>query len=78
MARTTCRSIRVKALPAITRYLAESLGVQFITGTLARAVEQGQVATTAGDFAGSHVFVCPGHDYLNAAARALCAARTWK
>ena len=30
-----------EALPAITRYLAESLGVTFITGTLARAVEQG-------------------------------------
>ncbi|KAJ8134259.1 hypothetical protein OY671_012528, partial [Metschnikowia pulcherrima] len=40
-----------------------SSGVQFITGTSARAVEQGQVATTAGDFAGAHVFVCPGHDY---------------
>lgn len=53
-----------EALPAITRYLAESLGVAFIAGTLARAVEQGQVVTTAGDFAGSHVFVCPGHDYL--------------
>lgn len=53
-----------EALPAITRYLAESLGVEFVTGTLARAVEQGQVATTAGDFAGAHVFVCPGHDYL--------------
>ncbi|AVC43155.1 TIGR03364 family FAD-dependent oxidoreductase [Achromobacter ruhlandii] len=53
-----------EALPAITRYLADSLGVEFVTGTLARAVEQGQVATTAGDFAGAHVFVCPGHDYL--------------
>ncbi|GAB1839831.1 TIGR03364 family FAD-dependent oxidoreductase [Achromobacter xylosoxidans] len=53
-----------EALPAITRYLAESLGVEFVTGTLARAVEQGQVATTAGDFTGAHVFVCPGHDYL--------------
>ena len=53
-----------EALPAITRYLAESLGVTFITGTLARAVEQGRVATTAGEFRGDHVFVCPGHDYL--------------
>lgn len=52
------------ALPAITRYLAESLGVTFITGTLARAVENGLVGTTAGDFLGKHVFVCPGHDYL--------------
>ena len=39
-------------------------GVTFITGTLARAVEQGRVATTAGEFRGDHVFVCPGHDYL--------------
>src|SRR5690606_15572572 len=47
-----------------TRYLAESLGVTFITGTLARAVQGGLVSTTAGDFQGGHVFVCPGHDYL--------------
>jgi len=53
-----------EALPAITRYLTESLGVTFITGTLARAVENGWVSTTAGDFQGGHVFVCPGHDYL--------------
>lgn len=53
-----------EALPAITRYLAESLGVTFITGTLARAVEGGLVRSTAGDFQGGHVFVCPGHDYL--------------
>jgi FAD dependent oxidoreductase TIGR03364 len=53
-----------EALPAITRYLAESLGVQFITGTLARAVEGGLVCTSAGEFKGGHVFVCPGHDYL--------------
>ncbi|OZI48813.1 TIGR03364 family FAD-dependent oxidoreductase [Bordetella genomosp. 4] len=53
-----------EALPAITRYLAESLGVTFITGTLARAVQGGLVSTTAGDFQGGHVFVCPGHDYL--------------
>ena len=53
-----------EALPAITRYLAESLGVTFITGTLARAVEGGRVCTSAGEFQGGHVFVCPGHDYL--------------
>jgi len=53
-----------EALPAITRYLTESLGVTFITGTLARAVENGLVVTTAGEFQGGHVFVCPGHDYL--------------
>lgn len=53
-----------EALPAITRYLSESLGVTFITGTLARAVQDGFVSTTAGDFQGGHVFVCPGHDYL--------------
>jgi len=53
-----------EALPAITRYLAESLGVAFVTGTLARAVEDGRVCTSAGEFKGSHVFVCPGHDYL--------------
>lgn len=53
-----------EALPAITRFLAESLGVSFITGTLARAVENGYVGTTAGEFQGGHVFVCPGHDYL--------------
>ncbi|KNY12071.1 FAD-dependent oxidoreductase [Achromobacter piechaudii] len=53
-----------EALPAITRFLAESLGVSFITGTLARAVENGYVGTTAGEFQGQHVFVCPGHDYL--------------
>ncbi len=53
-----------EALPAITRYLAESLGVRFVTGTLARAAAQGRVETSAGEFQGSHVFVCPGHDYL--------------
>ena len=53
-----------EALPAITRYLAESPGVTFITGTLARAVEGGRVWTSAGEFQGGHVFVCPGHDYL--------------
>lgn len=53
-----------EALPAITRYLETSLGVTFITGTLARAVENGEVGSTAGDFKAAHVFVCPGHDYL--------------
>ncbi|MGE8670762.1 MAG: TIGR03364 family FAD-dependent oxidoreductase [Achromobacter mucicolens] len=53
-----------EALPAITHYLQSSLGVDFITGTLARAVEKGEVSTSAGDFTGTHVFVCPGHDYL--------------
>jgi FAD dependent oxidoreductase TIGR03364 len=53
-----------EALPAITRYLAESLGVAFVTGTLARAAEGGLVCTSAGEFKGEHVFVCPGHDYL--------------
>ncbi|MGE8615123.1 MAG: TIGR03364 family FAD-dependent oxidoreductase [Achromobacter veterisilvae] len=53
-----------EALPAITHYLQSSLGVDFITGTLARAVEKGEVSTSAGDFKGTHVFVCPGHDYL--------------
>ncbi|TSH92930.1 TIGR03364 family FAD-dependent oxidoreductase [Verticiella sediminum] len=53
-----------EALPAITRYLAESLGVAFITATLARQTREGEVRTTAGDFGARHVFVCPGHDYL--------------
>lgn len=53
-----------EALPAITRYLAEALGVTFITGTLARAAQEGEVHTTAGAFRGQQVFVCPGHDYL--------------
>lgn len=53
-----------EALPAITRYLAESLGVRFITATLASQTREGCVHTTAGDFQARHVFVCPGHDYL--------------
>ena len=53
-----------EALPAIRHYLTATLGVTFITGTLARAVENGNVHTTAGDFKARHVFVCPGHDYL--------------
>lgn len=53
-----------EALPAITHYLQSTLGVDFITGTLARAAEKGEVSTSAGDFTGTHVFVCPGHDYL--------------
>jgi len=56
-----------EALPAVTRYLSESLGVTFITGTLARAVQEGCVHTTAGEYRGGHVFVCPGHDYLTLA-----------
>ncbi|MFA4912837.1 MAG: TIGR03364 family FAD-dependent oxidoreductase, partial [Burkholderiaceae bacterium] len=56
-----------EALPAVTRYLSESLGVTFITGTLARAVQDGCVHTTAGEYRGGHVFVCPGHDYLTLA-----------
>ena len=53
-----------EALPAIRHYLTATLGVTFITGTLARAAENGNVHTTAGDFKARHVFVCPGHDYL--------------
>lgn len=53
-----------EALPAVTRHLAEDLGVRFITATLARAAGAGEVHTTAGALQGKHVFVCPGHDYL--------------
>lgn len=56
-----------EALPAITRYLAESLGVTFLVGTLARAVQNGEVHTSAGAFRATHVYVCPGHDYLTLA-----------
>ncbi len=56
-----------EALPAITRYLKESLGVTFIVGTLASAVQNGEVHTTAGEFRAGHVFLCPGHDYLTLA-----------
>lgn len=53
-----------EALVAITAYLRTSLGVAFYTGTLANTVTDGIVHTTAGDFQGRHVYVCPGHDYL--------------
>jgi len=53
-----------EALPAITAYLAEALGVRFLTGTLARMATDGEVQTSAGTLCGKHVFVCPGHDYL--------------
>lgn len=53
-----------EALPAITRHLAEDLGVEMITGTLARRAEGGEISTTAGELRARHVFVCPGHDYL--------------
>ncbi|OZI74199.1 TIGR03364 family FAD-dependent oxidoreductase [Bordetella genomosp. 12] len=53
-----------EALPAITRYLADALGVTLIDGTLARRAEGGEVHTTAGRLKAGHVFVCPGHDYL--------------
>ncbi|MFU2051174.1 TIGR03364 family FAD-dependent oxidoreductase [Bordetella hinzii] len=53
-----------EALPAITRHLAEDMGVRVIHGTLARRAEGGEVHTTAGNLRARHVFVCPGHDYL--------------
>jgi FAD dependent oxidoreductase TIGR03364 len=53
-----------EALPAITRHLADDLGVTFLTATLARETRAGEVHTTAGTLHGRHVFVCPGHDYL--------------
>ncbi|AZY48683.1 TIGR03364 family FAD-dependent oxidoreductase [Bordetella avium] len=53
-----------EALPAITRHLAQDLGVAMINGTLARRAEGGEVHTSAGVLRARHVFVCPGHDYL--------------
>ncbi|ARP77345.1 TIGR03364 family FAD-dependent oxidoreductase [Bordetella genomosp. 6] len=56
-----------EALPAITAYLAAQFGVEFLTATLASAVREGVVQTSAGALRGRHVFVCPGHDYLTLA-----------
>ncbi|WP_144634751.1 TIGR03364 family FAD-dependent oxidoreductase [Bordetella genomosp. 13] len=53
-----------ETLPTITAYLANDLGVQFETATLARAAAGGEVHTSAGTLRARHVFVCPGHDYL--------------
>ncbi|ARP95622.1 TIGR03364 family FAD-dependent oxidoreductase [Bordetella genomosp. 13] len=53
-----------EALPAITSYLAEGLGVQFFNATLARCATAGEIHTSAGELRARHVFVCPGHDYL--------------
>lgn len=50
------------AIPRLTAWMAESLGIAFLTGTAALAVEPGRVETSQGPLRAPHIIVCPGTD----------------
>jgi FAD dependent oxidoreductase TIGR03364 len=52
-----------QAIPRLTRWLAEALGVQFAFGVQVRAVDVPRVETSAGPIEARAVAICPGSDY---------------
>ena len=50
------------AIPRLTAWIAESLGITILTGTAALAVEPGRVVTSQGTLRAPHIVVCPGTD----------------
>ncbi|MBK1667271.1 TIGR03364 family FAD-dependent oxidoreductase [Rhodovibrio sodomensis] len=50
------------AIPRLTRWLAEALGVQFAFGVNVRAVDPPRVETSAGPIDAGAVAICPGSD----------------
>jgi FAD dependent oxidoreductase TIGR03364 len=52
-----------QAIPRLTRWLAEALGVQFAFGVQVRAVDPPRVETSAGPIEARAVAICPGSDY---------------
>lgn len=51
-----------RAIPALTRYLAQVHGVEFRFGVAVRAIEPPVLQTSAGPVRASRVVVCPGDD----------------
>jgi FAD dependent oxidoreductase TIGR03364 len=51
------------AIPRLTRWLAEALGVTFAFGVQVRAVDPPRVETSAGPIEAGAVAVCPGSDF---------------
>lgn len=54
-----------EALPKISAWLAEVMGVKFFWQTAATAIEPRGVMTAQGLIAGDQIFVCPGDDFAS-------------
>jgi FAD dependent oxidoreductase TIGR03364 len=52
-----------QAIPRLTRWLADALGVEFAFGVQVRAVDPPRVETSAGPVEAGAVAICPGSDY---------------
>jgi FAD dependent oxidoreductase TIGR03364 len=52
-----------QAIPSLTRWLAEALGVDFAFGVQVRTVDPPRVETSAGPVDTGAVAICPGSDY---------------
>lgn len=50
------------AIPRLTAWMQEALGVRILPGTAVHAVEPGRLHTTAGTIAARRILVCPGTD----------------
>ncbi len=50
------------AIPRLTTWLAQALGVEFRFGTAARRVEGNEIVTAAGSVSARKIAVCPGDD----------------